>query len=465
VRAAAAATVAALALAGAQTASALGADWPTFDGNAARNGWLAETGITAANVGTLLRRQVRLPGTLDSTPIYLSGVEVAGKRRDVFFATTTYGKTVAVDAASGKLLWTFTPPGYASWAGSYRITNAPPTADPSRRSIYAAAPDGRIRKLAIANGRAVWSTAVTRLPEREKLAAGLNFDRGRVIVATDGYIGDQPPYQGHVVQLDAATGRIVSVWNSLCSDRPALLDPSSCPESDSAIWARSGVVVEPGSHRLLFATSNARFDGMTNWADSVVELAPNGRRLTRHWTPTDVQQLGDADLDLGSTGPALVDGDWFVQGGKDGKLRLLRLSKLAGANAQTGGEAQTVGTPGGADLFSEPAVWRRRWVFLATDGGTDAWRFAGGRLRKAWGNDTAGTSPLVAGRLLYVYDQSSGGLHVYAPVSGKLLATLPAGAGHWQSPVVVDGRIALGEGDANDHATTGVLDLYRFPHA
>jgi hypothetical protein len=32
---------------------------------------------------------------------------------------------------------------------------------------------------------------------------------------------------------------------------------------------------------------------------------------------------------------------------------------------------------------------------------------------------------------------------------------------HWQSPVVVDGTIALGEGNANSHATSGVLDVFR----
>jgi outer membrane protein assembly factor BamB len=393
---------------------------------------------------------VALPGTLDSTPIYLHGV---------FYLTTTYGKTVAVDGASGKIRWTFTPPGYGSWAGSAQITNAPPTADPSGKYIYAAAPDGRVRKLATANGHAVWSTAVTRLPEREKLAAGLNFDRGHVIVATDGYVGDAPPYQGHVALLNAANGHVVSIWNSLCSNRHELIAPSSCAASDSAIWARSGVVVEPSSHRLLFATSNGRFDGATDWADSVIELNPGATVLTRHWTPTDVQQLGDSDTDLGSTGPALIDDDWFVQGGKDGRLRLLRLSKLAGNDAQLGGEVQTVATPGATDLFGEPFVWQKQWVFLSTNAGTDAWRFVGGRLQKAWGNPTGGTSPLVAGGLLYVYDPS-GGLRVYAPGSGKLLTTLPAGAGHWQSPVVADGRVAVGEGNANDHRTAGILDLY-----
>ncbi|HEY6031086.1 MAG TPA: hypothetical protein VIU44_11000, partial [Gaiellaceae bacterium] len=72
------------------------------------------------------------------------------------------------------------------------------------------------------------------------------------------------------------------------------------------------------------------------------------------------------------------------------------------------------------------------------------------------------TSPLAAGGLLYVYDPN-GGLNVYLPATGRLAARLDSGAGHWQTPVVADGRIALGEGNANDHLRTGVLDLWRLP--
>ena len=43
----------------------------------------------------------------------------------------------------------------------------------------------------------------------------------------------------------------------------------------------------------------------------------------------------------------------------------------------------------------------------------------------------------------------------------ELVATLPAGTGHWNSPIAVDGRIALPEGNSNDHATSAVLDIYR----
>src|SRR6266542_1409345 len=130
-----------------------GADWARFGYDAARhNAGPASTGITAANVGRLTRQQVRLPGTVDSSPIYLRGVRVRGGRRDAFFVTTSYGKTLAIAAASGTVLWTFTPRGYGSWAGSERITNSTPIADPGRRFVYAAAPDGRIHKLRVGSG-------------------------------------------------------------------------------------------------------------------------------------------------------------------------------------------------------------------------------------------------------------------------------------------------------------------------
>jgi len=55
----------------------------------------------------------------------------------------------------------------------------------------------------------------------------------------------------------------------------------------------------------------------------------------------------------------------------------------------------------------------------------------------------------------------SGGLNVYVAATGRLVRTLSAGGGHWNSPIVVDRRIALPEGNANDHLTTGVLDIWR----
>src|SRR5439155_11451994 len=136
------------------------------------------------------------------------------------------------------------------------------------------------------------------------------------------------PYQGHVLLISRRTGRIRSVFNTLCSDRHQIIDPSSCGSSDSAIWGRAGAVVEPGSHRLIFATGNGPFNGHTDWGDSVLELSPDARRLLQSYTPPKQADLADSDTDLGSTVPALLPRPggrrprYALQGGKDGKLRL-----------------------------------------------------------------------------------------------------------------------------------------------
>jgi outer membrane protein assembly factor BamB len=441
------------------------ADWTRFDFTASRTGvGPASTGITATNVGGLQRRQVQLDGTVDSSPIYLHGVSVGASAHDVFFVTTTYGRTEAIDADTGAVLWRYTPPGFSSWEGSYRITTATPVADPSRAWIYASSPDGMIQKLSVADGHAAWRTAITLLPQREKIAGALNFWRGRVLAATGGYIGDAPPYQGHVAVLDGATGHLLSVWNSLCSDRHALQQPSTCPRSDSAIWGRAGVVVDPKTGNLLVATGNGFWDGQTHWGDSTLKLSPDASRLLGNWTPVNQSALDSGDVDLGSTSPALLAGRYLVQGGKDGLLRLLSLARpngTAGAGPRKGGELQTVKTPGKTDLFTAPAVWGMN-VFVADNAGTAAWRLVRGKLRRLWQNGNPGTSPVVASGLLYVYDPN-GSLRVYRPLTGQTVATLAAGSGHWNSPIVVDGRIALPTGDANAHQRSGVLDIYRLP--
>jgi hypothetical protein len=161
----------------------------------------------------------------------------------------------------------------------------------------------------------------------------------------------------------------------------------------------------------------------------------------------------------------LLGQDLIAQGGKDGRIRLIARQDIAGASAHQGHELQIVATPAGTDLFAQPAVWRhggRIWMFAADYGGTAAWQLRGATLEETWHNDDAGSSPFEAGGLLFVY-APDGGLSVYEAASGKRITTLPCGPGHWNSPIVVDGRIILPEGNANSRATTGVLDIWSLP--
>ncbi|HWX52868.1 MAG TPA: PQQ-binding-like beta-propeller repeat protein, partial [Solirubrobacteraceae bacterium] len=252
-------------------------DWPEFGLDPQRSGASnLATGITAANVSHLRRITVSVGGTVDSSPIYLHGALVGGAAHNVTVVTTSYGKTIAIDADSGRVLWTFTPPGYGGWAGSAQITTTSPLADPDRRFVYAASPDGLIHKLSLADGSEArtgsWPVSVTRDARHEKLAAALNIDGAYVVAATGGYFGDAPPYQGHVLLIDRSSGHLHTVFNTLCADRRGLITPSSCSASDSAILSRSGAVVEPGGSRLLISTGNGPWNGTTNFGDSVLEL-------------------------------------------------------------------------------------------------------------------------------------------------------------------------------------------------
>lgn len=453
------------------TANAPGPDWPMFGISASRpDATDRATGVTAADLPHLRKAVVKLPGTVDSSAIVLRGVRVAGARRDVAFATTTYGLTVAVDLATAKLLWTFTPPGYARFA-RLQVTNASPAADASKRYIYTASPDGKVHKLSIADGHEVsgarWPVTVTLNPTHEKLTSSFLVLDGDVYVTTGGFNGDEPPYQGKVVRIDGTTGRIAAVFNSLCSDRREIIDPATCPDSDSAIWGRAGVVLDPASGDLLVASSNGPFDGEQDWSDSVLRLDRRTLDLQRNWTPTDADKDEQQDLDLGSSSPVVLGDGLLLQSGKDARIHLLDAKTLNGqtgpASPHLGGELQDLPTPGGQMTFTAPAVWHhgdRTIVFLATQGATTAYEVKKQRLTTLWSNPDSGTSPVVAGGLLYVYDPTGKGLRVEDPLSGRPLAVLPAGTGHWNAPVVTGGHVVLPEGSVNFHLRTGVLDIW-----
>ena len=107
--------VAALPVSAWSGAGAGGTDWARFGFDTARHGVGPAGPITAANVSHLVRQQVHLDGTVDSSAVFLHGT---------FFVTTTYGRTEAITAASGAVRWRFTPPGYSSWAGSPQTPKA-----------------------------------------------------------------------------------------------------------------------------------------------------------------------------------------------------------------------------------------------------------------------------------------------------------------------------------------------------
>ncbi|HLY31004.1 MAG TPA: PQQ-binding-like beta-propeller repeat protein [Ktedonobacterales bacterium] len=450
-------------------------DWPMFGYAPDRSGVNpGETLLTPATVGHMQKLwQVALPDVADSSPILLHGLRFPdGKLRDVLYVTTRDGRIIALDANDGSTLWSHQPVGP-------KITNSSAVADPNRKYIYAYGLDGYLHKYNAITGAETlghgWPVQITRMRDTEKEASALNLANGYLYVTTSGYIGDAPPYQGHLVTINLATGAI-HVFNSLCSQITHLMTGGECTAERSGAWARGGAVVDPVTGDVFFTTGNGPFDansGGDDFGDTILKLSPDGSHLLDSYTPTNYATLDAADEDLGSVAPALlpsIKGSktplLLAQGGKDGVLRLINRQNMSGAGApgHVGGELQAI-SASGCNLFAQPAVWTDPhtgvvWLFAPFTCGLTAYQVVTNatgqtRLRQAWKLADTVNSPVVAGGVLFAIESSR--ILALTPQTGATLWSSSQGFGavHWESPIVIGGALYV----ADENATFSAYGL------
>lgn len=443
-------------------------DWLEFGYDPARSGVNpTDTALSPANVGKLTKLwQARLPDVADSSPILLHALPFSSGPRDVLYLTTRDGHLVALDASNGAPIWSQQPHGP-------RITHSSPVADAARQYVYAYGLDGALHRYDPITGREAtgggWPEPITLMNQTEKEGTALNLANGRIYVATGGYIGDAPPYQGHVVTIDLASGS-ERVFNSLCSNLTTLLRNGECASQQSGIWSRGGAVIDPVDGDIWVVTGNGRFNanqGGYDYGDSILRLSPDGTTLLDSFTPDNYQALDDSDADLGSSSPALLPRIansatplLLAQAGKDGLLRLLNRQNLSGRGGpgHLNGSLQTIDL--GCGLYTQPAVWTNPadgaiWLFVASGCGLRAFQArtdASGatRLAQVWGNGDAVTSPVIAGGVLFA--AGSGALRAFDPTTGHTLwssdqtsANGSIGSIHWESPIVVGGAVYIAD--------------------
>ncbi len=229
--------------------------------------------------------------------------------------------------------------------------------------------------------------------------------------------------------------------------------------------------------RIYVATGNGDFDankGGHNYGDSVISLTSDVMSILGSYTPTNYDQLEQGDVDLGSTTATMLPAQassqtpWMLtEGGKDGVLKLINRAAMPGV----GGELQLIDMPGG--LFSAPAVWtdgsNNAWIFLGFSSVVEAFRlqtYSGvSKLVGIWQSSPGqtggeGTSPVVANGIVFVaFDDALVALNA---VTGNLLwssanyGSAPSfGSVHWQSPIVVNGRLYCS--DQSGHLTAYAL--------
>lgn len=430
----------------------------------------------------------QLDNIVDSTPVIERNVKMAGgKRATVAFAlagnnggncdpgspvraATTYAFTIS----TGKLLWR------RSTSGRGRCT----TAAPAIWSTWVFSPglDGKIHKYSAATGsewkRGGWPKPFTKQPYVEKSSANLRVTGRYLYLATSGFIGDAGHYQGHLVTVNLLTGH-ESVWNSLCSNIHALINniPNSadyCPDAQNGMFGRGQAVTDPLNGDVYVVTGNGPWNGRTNWGDSILKITPDGSKLVDAFTPANQQYLNVNDLDLGSTGSAIlppitVRGRiWhlLLQGGKGpaasgggpAVIWLVNRDQMGSSPGpgHLGGSLDRITAPGGSQILTAPAVWidpqGRPIVIYANDSGVVAYgiRTSGARpkLSVLWSLSGRSTSPVISGNTLFIAHDNE--VDAYNPASGhRLWSSANSGSGgsiggiHWSYPAVYGGWLLV----------------------
>lgn len=186
----------------ARTPVGAGADWSSHGGDSDESGYSRLDDIRASNIGRLgLAWSIDLPGevTLEATPLAVDGV---------LYFTGSSAAVYAVDGQSGRLKWKYDP---ETWKHnpsklhfSFAANRGAAYAD---GRIFAASLDGRLFALDAASGRLLWSVETTDPASMQTVTGAPRTFDGKVII---GNAGADFGARGYVTAYEAATGR--PVW-------------------------------------------------------------------------------------------------------------------------------------------------------------------------------------------------------------------------------------------------------------
>jgi hypothetical protein len=319
-----------------------------------RDGWYVDPQMTQAAAATIHRDptfHAPLPGPTYAQPLYVTH---GPGGRAAFLVVTEQNMVLALDATDGSPLWgrhlgmpvprSQLPCGNIDPLG---ITGTP-VIDPDGRSLYVAAmttPDGggtmhhRIFALALDDGatRPGWPLEVSGL-RAQRLAfnapvlqqrSALLLHAGTLYVPYGGHFGDCGGYHGWVVAVPVFEPTRATAWATAARG--------------GGIWAPGGVSTDGSS---LFAATGNTF-GARTWGggEAVIRLGPGATfsgEPADYFTPSNWPQLDAMDLDVGGSGPVVLDvpgatpSQLVVALGKNGVAYVLDRQELGGIGTGDG---------------------------------------------------------------------------------------------------------------------------------
>lgn len=379
--------------------------------------YLTETTLTPTNVNTSTFGKLysyAVDGYVYAEPLYLTGVNIGGKVRNVVFIATQHDSVYAFDADSNTALWkaSLIDAAHGAAAGATTVPSSDidtgdivpevgitgtPVIDATNGILFVVGKSKesgnyvqRLHALDIytgnegsnspaviqasvpGNGAGTSSGTIAFLPQWELQRTGLLLINGTVYVGFGAH-GDNGNYHGWLLGYNSTTLQQTGVFNSSPNGR------------GNGIWqSGEGIAADivNGTPRIFIVTGNFFSTGPyattpvlpytegQNYCNSIMRFDGTGGGLTisDDWTPFDSDNLSAGDQDQTSGGALLLpdqSGAYvheLVQVGKNGRIEVLDRDGLGGFNSAQNSYVQEI--PGQVNgLWSTPAYWNSNVYF------------------------------------------------------------------------------------------------------
>jgi hypothetical protein len=368
------------------TATKSGAIWTNRYDNARTGATRNETTLTVANVGggkfgLLFSRAVE--GHVYAQPLYLPGLSIGGKTRNVLFVATEHDMVYAFDAddaAQASPLWSkslgtpmrtypgienepVTAPHTVSCRDMYPETGvtSTPVIDQATGRMYVVSKNfengsysQKLHALDVLTGQEVSGSPVTIQgsvpgtaidgdgsavpfdPFHHMNRVGLLLLGGNVYIAFASHCDDEP-YHGWIFAYAADSLTQKGIFCTTPNGGTSM--NGSANAGLGGIW-QSGMGLVTEGDSIYFAAGNGAFDSANKGSQLGIsvgrlQLGDAGFKVVDWFTPSNAKAMNDQDLDY-TTAPVLLPNPKVMMvGGKDGFLNLLdpaNLGKLTSAS-------------------------------------------------------------------------------------------------------------------------------------